>query len=445
MVLLRNRFFKSCCFNTNLQQWFKDNNITQVSQLNGFTLAENIEDIKMVTTPSSIKYEKFGEIETWLQTIDPDFGVVKYDKETQYIGGEMVQTHYQLLNTLQLSRDDVEELVTPTFDFVSKLKNDPSVMRYYLTYPYEYCIDDIHINTKNEMVWTMLGINDMIVDTKYYHSFCDETVSAYYKNAKKGHILVDGNYSTLLGNPIELLKFAIGQFDGESQIGVGNIHSSRFGYNQKILCTRSPHVCMGNIWLPENKENEEIDKYFNLTDQIVCINSIGENVLQKLNGADFDSDTVMMTDNPILIRAAEKNYSTFKTPTSFVVSQKRARTYTPQQQADLDIKTSVNKIGEIINLAQVLTSLYWNLISNGIEHKDLVELYCDICTLAVMSGIEIDKAKKEYELNVITELKIIREKYSDSLINKDTNKKILPFFFSHISKQKGYYDPERKD
>ena len=27
MILLRNRFFKSCCFNTNIQMWFKDNNI----------------------------------------------------------------------------------------------------------------------------------------------------------------------------------------------------------------------------------------------------------------------------------------------------------------------------------------------------------------------------------------------------------------------------------
>ena len=26
MVLLRNRFFKSCCFNTNLQEWFRENN-----------------------------------------------------------------------------------------------------------------------------------------------------------------------------------------------------------------------------------------------------------------------------------------------------------------------------------------------------------------------------------------------------------------------------------
>lgn len=35
MMLLRNRFFKTCAFNTNLQQWFADNGITQVSQLAG--------------------------------------------------------------------------------------------------------------------------------------------------------------------------------------------------------------------------------------------------------------------------------------------------------------------------------------------------------------------------------------------------------------------------
>lgn len=44
MVLLRNLMFKSCAFNCNIQQWFKDNNITNISQLNGYTRAKKIED-----------------------------------------------------------------------------------------------------------------------------------------------------------------------------------------------------------------------------------------------------------------------------------------------------------------------------------------------------------------------------------------------------------------
>ena len=62
MILLRNLFFKCCCFNTNLQQWFADHGITEVSQLKGYTKAKRVEDIKIVTTPSSIKYLKFGTI-----------------------------------------------------------------------------------------------------------------------------------------------------------------------------------------------------------------------------------------------------------------------------------------------------------------------------------------------------------------------------------------------
>ena len=71
------------------------------------------------------------------------------------------------------------------------------------------------------------------------------------------------------------------------------------------------------------------------------------------------------------------------------------RYYTPEQQADLDIKTSVNKIGEIVNLSQELNSLLWDKMYHGATYNDIKELYYDICQLDVMSGIEIDKARSE--------------------------------------------------
>ena len=103
MLLLRNRFFKSCCFHTNIQQFFADNNITGINQLNGKTFAKDIADIKLSTNPSSIKYLKYGSFEQWIENLDPTFGIVKFDKPPQFFMGEMVQTHYQLLNTLEVS------------------------------------------------------------------------------------------------------------------------------------------------------------------------------------------------------------------------------------------------------------------------------------------------------------------------------------------------------
>ena len=104
-LLLRNRFFKSACFQCNIQQWFRDHGITKISQLNGFTLADKVEQIRLITTPSSIKYLKFGKLKDWLQKIDPVFGVVKHEKATPFFDGRLVQLHYQLLNTLPLQED----------------------------------------------------------------------------------------------------------------------------------------------------------------------------------------------------------------------------------------------------------------------------------------------------------------------------------------------------
>jgi len=446
MVLLRNLMFKSCCFNCNIQQWFKDNNITDISQLNGKTRARQIKDIKLITTPNSIKYLKFDTLDNWLDNLYTNFGVVKHDKKTHFFDGRLVQTHYQLINTLQLSKNEIKEFLQESLHFAQMLRNNPSVVRYYIKYPdiSEFEPMNQQMLDKNDVVYNLMCINDNFTKTKYYQEFLHDLLASYYKNLKNGHVYVNGNYSTLLGNPIEMLQQSIGKFNGESQMGIGNIHNTRFEYNKTLLGSRSPHVTMGNILLATNRENRLIDHYFNLTEEIVCINSIGENILQRLSGADFDSDTMLLTDNEILIRAAERNYNIFKTPTSFVTAKKVKRYYTPEEQADLDIKTSINKIGEIINLSQELNSLLWDKMYHGAEYNDIKKLYYDICQLDVMSGIEIDKAKKEFDINNVKELDKMRKKYKEEL-SDEYNKKKLPHFFAHISRQKGYYNPQKKN
>lgn len=288
MVLLRNLMFKSCCFNCNIQKWFEDNGITSVKQLNGKTRATDIKDIKLITTPSSIKYLKFSTWDEWLDNLYPTFGLVKHDKKTHFFDGQLVQTHYQLLNTLQMSESEVREFLKDSLDFAQMLRTRPEVVRYFIKYP---DVEELmplkeQMISKNDVVYNLMSINNNFSKTKYYQEFLVDLLRSYYKNLKNGHVFVSGNYSTLLGNPIEMLEQAIGTFKGESNLGIGNIHSKRFEYNKTLLASRSPHVTIGNIWLPYNVENKDIDKYFNLTEEIVCINSIGENVLQRLSGAD---------------------------------------------------------------------------------------------------------------------------------------------------------------
>lgn len=442
MLLLRNQFFKSCCFNANIQKWFRDNNITDVSQLNGITRAERIEDVLLITTPNSIKYLKFGTFDMWLDNISPTFGIVKFDKPTHYIDGMCVQTHYQLINTLQFTKKEMHDFLSPTIEYVRMLKDNPDVMRYHIRYPYSAFENERYdpIMSKNDIFYKMIGMSNEFSRTKIYRDFARETVSAFVKNTRKGHVYVDGNYSTICGNPMELLQQSIGMFDGKSVIGKGNMSTTRFEYDTDVMAIRSPHICSGCVLVHRNVEVPLIDKYMNRTDTILYINSIGENILMQLAGADFDSDSVLITNNDILISVYKRNEGRFKIPTVNVDSVKRKRRYTNEQKCDLDIKSSTNKIGEIVNLSQELNSLYWDRMSHGADASELDEIYRDICQLSNMSGIEIDMAKKEFPFSNSEELDRLRSKYHREMSDGRT---IKPYFFSFIQRYKGYYDGEK--
>ena len=439
MLLLRARFFKSACFNTNIQQWFKDNGITDVSQLNGHTQAEDISEIKLITTPSSIKYLKFGSLTDWLWTLglEPVFGIVKHEKPTHYFDGRMVQTHYQLLNTLQMTQEEVAKFLTPTINYINLLKTDADVLRYHIKYSAQDYSQPKKLLSANDIVYRMLGLNNRFQYTQMYKNFRNETVQSFIKNVRKGHVYVHGNYSTLCGNPLEMLKSAINKFDGESSIAIGTLYCKAFKNGANLLGSRSPHVTMGNILCSTNKVVSQIDDYFNLSNEIVCINSIGDNILERLSGCDFDSDTILLTDNEILYNAAIRNYDNFLVPTKLVNSKDCKRCYTSRDKSDIDIKTGKNKIGDIINLSQELNSKLWELIYQGLDtqSKDVQSLYADIAQLDVMSNLEIDAAKRENPANNTLELKLLKDKYAKF---DNQGKYIRPLFFKYIDKYKGY-------
>ncbi|MGL5689349.1 MAG: hypothetical protein ACRDD8_00905, partial [Bacteroidales bacterium] len=435
MLLLRNRFFKSCCFNANIQEFFKDNNITEVSQLNGKTLATDISQIKLITTPSSIKYLKFGSFDSYMSQLESTFGIVKYDKGTHFFNGELVQTHYQLLNTLMFSKEETENMLEDSLEYIRLLKQDLSVMRFQLKMNINNDIEVRGLSTTNDFIYTMLQTNDKIRNTSMFSKFRIDMINSYVKNIRSGHILIKGNYSVLMGNGLEMLKSSIGKFEGNSEFGIDEVINMRFKEGEELLGVRSPHITMGNLWMVKNVRNEEYLKYFNLSDQIICINSINNNVLERLNGADFDSDSIMLTNDRILVNKCKENYDKFLVPTSLVESTKAIRLNNDWHRYDLDKKTSVNKIGEIVNLSQVLNSLLWERMKRGEDYGDI---YSDICKLAIMSCIEIDRAKKEFVVDNNKELRWLREKYKEDIKEK-------PSFFFYLPDKMGLYESEDKE
>lgn len=433
MILLRNRFFKTACFNCNIQEWFADNGITSIEQLNGVTYAKDIKDIKLITTRNNIKYLKFGTLNQWLDTLDPTFGIVKHEKPQHYYNGRMVQVHYQLLNSLQLTKQEVANLIKPETDHLKLMKNDTAVFRHHLKLtnkPYK----NISISTQNEIIFQLLSLNDKFYQTRMCRNFMSKLFTSYKNRLRRGHILVNGTYATLFSNPMEMLQMSIGKFNGESSIKRKHVVNSFFDAGETIVGSRSPHISFSNVWVNKVQSHDDIKKYFNLTKEIICINNIKENNFNQLSGADCDGDTVLITNNKILTEAAVRNDGAFKIPTDAVSAIKVKRKYNNVDKASLDIKTSVNLIGEIINMSQILNSVYWHILNTKGKCDMLDDIYMDICTLDIMSRIEIDSAKKEFYVNNSKELDIIRSKYVDVL--QDIGG--MPHFFKVLYHMKGY-------
>ena len=213
-----------------------------------------------------------------------------------------------------MTYDEVEQLVKPSLDYANMIKIDPAALKHHIGY--QYCTPDETyynrtITSKNNIITKMLETSDCFAQTKLYRDFAKAILDAFKKNLRCGHILVHGNYSVLCGNPVEMLMQSIGRFSGNPVMEPNTVHSTYFAEGEELLGSRSPHVTMGNVLLTKNVRCEGINRYLNPTPEIVYINSINENILERLSGADFDSDTIMLTNNEIMLQAAKRNYKHF--------------------------------------------------------------------------------------------------------------------------------------
>ena len=452
MMLLRNRFFKTCAFNTNLQDWFFDNDITQVSRLAGYTTARDIKDIKLVITESSVKYFKFmpkdmpfeQKCKRFLDALyegknSSVFGVVKADHDAPLMDGMMAYTNYQLLNTIGLTREGVGKLLEPSFEYLQDMLNRSPFLRYQINMTTDHAtiaeneVPDL-AKYRRDTVLDMSCRTPLFEQTEFYKSFRSDTVRYFKERLRKGRIAVSGNYQVLFGNAYEFL-WALTDESYEPTFSFslddGQVCTTGFAHGEMVLCARSPHITMGNLYLAQNAHCYDLLRYFNLTPNIICVNAIESNIQQRLNGCDYDSDSMLVTDDELIIAGVTGCYDILKVPVCKAEPVgKTDYENTPKSLAALDQTIAKNKIGEIVNLSQFLNCLLWDgLFSEKQGEHHPMDIYHDICILAVLSGMEIDKAKRLYSVDSGKVLARLRHYRQDFKKKHGGN---LPAFYKYI-------------
>lgn len=452
MKLLRNHMFKSASFSCNIKQFLRDKaeekgiDFDTMQLRNMFGELIFAKDVEMICTPTSLKVLKFDKDlnmtkqelwNYWKEIVikeDCVFGVCKHEKEskrgTDFDNNILQQSSYQFLNSIKFTKEDIQDLTVFEKEYIDKLKNDDEFF-------IDYMSDNANEMNSNLMFADLYKRNKNIVNTEIFRKFRAREINDYVTHCKKGKIRLNGDYCVLLGNCIEYLYHAIGEFDintvNEDDLALkGNeIYTKLFEDGLELVSFRNPHTSPSNCLLSKNKYVEVIDRYFNLTSNIVAVNAINFPIQDILSSADYDSDTMCILNNPKLTKVVkEKIYGKYNICINAVQGEKNKYAPTRLNMAAIDnqLSESQKNIGLIVNTGQQVMATYWDLLSKEDKKETLNELMKKVDVATVLSCICIDLAKKMYDINLEEEIRHIQK--VDKL---DKNK---PLFFKYISQSK---------
>ena len=417
-IYCRSHFFKSCLFKGNIQEYFKDYyrddyETAYETDMTGRRI--KVTDIKVVVTENSLKWIKFLDLMSKSGTMEDGF---KYYRMIMKKDGEMFaivktahgskyddlqRSSFQMNNTLLTTDDSVlEGIAGPSIEYCNKLKLDDEAFLKYL-----------EVNGS-----TRYSINNVLVDLYRWND--EFRYMQWFKNKKKvkinelkdqrlklGKLFQYGDNLVICGNPVAMLMSVTGQsyleedcfrqFDDRIQC-----YTSRFREGEMLAGFRSPHNSPNNIVYMENVYPDTIRKYFpDVSDNVIIINGIGTDVQSRLNGQDFDTDSIYTTNQKDIVSLAKKAYTEFPTiingikPDGDSEYDKSMHSYS---KMDSKISSAQYDIGLASNIAQLALS-YW--FDGGCKDKELEDVFI-MCS--VLAQVAIDSSKRNFEIAVGSEL-----------------------------------------
>lgn len=424
MALMRNHLFKMCGLRGHIQMFFKDwcanngydYNTHQIQDM--FGRWHYLKDIKMITTDNAIKWKKFTDLmgDTleaaylyWCDRIHADgdiWGIVKTDHVSKL--GNYQQLSYQMINTLPCKKEDIKDIAEYSINYVELLKSNNDEFENFL----RKNANDIN---HYEMLADLYHQNHEFGNSKYFREEKKKIISNYVSHLRKGKILVNGDNLTVFGNPYGLLLYSVGEdWKNDKTLnredGCIQCYTNRFADGEYLAAFRNPHNSPNNICYMHNVYSDELQKYFEFSQNIVAINCIETDIQDRANGMDEDSDFMLFTNHKIIVECAKKCYSEY--PTIVNALQESGITYknTMTDYSNMDNKFSGSKmgIGWSSNLAQLAMTYYWTEKAKDCPNEEkLNELYDNFIILSVLAQVIIDGCKREYEIVGEDEIKRI--------------------------------------
>ena len=388
--VVRTAFVKGNLVPFDFKEYAKEHGVTTIKDRYGTEY--NVEDIDVLLSESQFKMAKYySSWEGYLsyhKAYNLKWGVARYNKE---FDDEYVLTNYQYIQVLNLSKEDVDGLISYTTNWIKNICSGN--LEYALTYNVgvknpalnvDSIINSCGSTFTKAIIKNPEMLKDGFVQRKIYNS-----IKESIRQAKIGRIWVKGNYSFMISDPVAQCRSALGLSpDGllPANHVYGNFWNER-GISGEERLLRSPLTHYSEVNVQELYNTEEMQKWYKYIYSGIIYNIYDISVVKHAD-SDFDGDICMATDNPYFLKGAKREELPIMYDKEAVPTQK----ITLPNQVRCDIKGLDTKVGQITNYSTSMLAML-PLFKGEKQQDQKQEIETRLKLLRELQGAEIDKIK----------------------------------------------------
>lgn len=255
-------------------------------------------------------------------------------------------TNYQFIQVFDLDDDDIDELIAPTIQEMHEVIGGDWVKA--VLFLKGSGLNASNIGSLESDYAKAIMADQRMLNDPFIQNAVYQLIRNRINQAKVGVIKVHGNYSMISGDPYLLCQSMFG-LEKTGLLKAGEIYNQYWRGYDELVCFRAPMSCANNVRSVIPVDNDETNHWYQYMKTCTIFNS-WDTASAALNGADYDGDLVMLTDNPVLVRKAPK------LPALMCVQRKAVASI--PTEADF-IKSNMDSFGnDIGSTTNKITSMY---------------------------------------------------------------------------------------
>ena len=272
-------------------------------------------------------------------------------------------SNYQFLQGLELSDEDISELIKPTVQHIEDIVRLNPLKTALFTNGGK---DIKGVNDVFNDVTKALIIDPNVINDKYIRGKIIEDKKGFVEDAKLGRLVFNANYQTASGDVYMLMESVFGM-KPKGLLNAGEFYSSYWIDKNvsEVAIFRAPQISISNSNVVKIVNDEEKSKWYRYMINVFICNAY-DDTMARLSGMDFDADSIYSTDNKTIIKGIPKTRP-------LVCEQKSAikRIPTENMYIEADMQSFGDEIGTITNKASAMYELMATFEKDSREYKEL--------------------------------------------------------------------------